>query len=85
MIGFSFEDDGFSIETFIEQDLVWCEVFETDISKDESVVDVSNMFDEQVVLERICLKLMDQICSLMEITIQQSAGDKGLPIGLPRR
>ena len=50
MIGFSFEDDGFSIETFIEQDLVWCEVFETDISKDESVVDVSNTFDEQVVV-----------------------------------
>ena len=28
---------------------------------------------------------MDQICSLMDTTMRQSAGDSGLPIGLPRR
>ena len=35
-------------------------------------------------LLRICLKLMDQICSLMETTTRQRAGESGLPIGLPR-
>ena len=35
-------------------------------------------------LERICLKLMDQICSLMETTMRHKAGDNGLPIVLPR-
>ena len=34
-------------------------------------------------LERSCLKLMDQICSLMETTMRQRAGESGLPIGLP--
>ena len=32
---------------------------------------------------RISLKLMDQICSLVDTTIRHKAGDKGLPIGLP--
>ena len=35
-------------------------------------------------LLRICLKLMDQICSLMETTTRHSAGESGLPMGLPR-
>ena len=30
------------------------------------------------------LKLMDQICSLMETTMRHKAGDRGLPMGLPR-
>ena len=35
-------------------------------------------------LDRNCLKLMDQICSLMDTTMRHRAGDNGLPIGLPR-
>jgi hypothetical protein len=50
------------------------------VTKDESIVHVADVFDEKV-----CLKLMDQICSLMETTMRQSAGDSGLPIGLPLR
>ena len=33
---------------------------------------------------RVSLKLLDQIFSLMDTTIKHKAGDKGLPIGLPR-
>ena len=34
--------------------------------------------------DRIWRKVLDQICSLMETTIRQRAGERGLPMGLPR-
>ena len=37
-----------------------------------------------MVIAKDLLKLMDQICSLMETTMRQSAGESGLPMGLPR-
>ena len=34
--------------------------------------------------DRSWRKVLDQICSLMETTIRQRAGERGLPMGLPR-
>ena len=39
-------DDGFSIEAFIEKDFVWGKLPETRVSKNEAIVNVSNMFDK---------------------------------------
>jgi len=50
LIGFSFKNDGLSIETFTKQNFIWWKVLEAGIAKDESVVDVSDMFDEQIVV-----------------------------------
>ena len=38
---------------------------------------------EEVVVGEI-LKLMDQVCSLMETIMRHRAGDRELPMGLPR-
>ena len=55
------------------------------IAKDQAVVHIPDVPDEEVVwFVRTSLKLMDQICSLMDTTIKHKAGDNGLPIGLPR-
>ena len=46
LVWLSFEDDGFSIEAFVEKDFVWGKLLETRVSKNEAIVDVSNMFDK---------------------------------------
>ena len=46
LVWLSFEDDGFSIEAFIEKDFVWGKLPETRVSKNEAIVNVSNMFDK---------------------------------------
>ena len=62
------------------------QLLKTFVSEDQSIVDIPNVTDEQVVIAvKDALKLMGQTCSLMETTIRHSAGDKGLPTGLPRR
>jgi len=34
------------IEAFVEKDFVWGKLLETRVSKNEAIVDVSNMFDK---------------------------------------
>ena len=41
---------GFPIETIVEQDFIWCKVSEAFVPKDETVVDVANVTDKQVVV-----------------------------------
>ena len=50
LVWFSFKDDGFSIESFIEKDFVWGKLPETRVSKNEAIVDVSNVFDKKVMV-----------------------------------
>jgi len=50
LIWFSFKDDRFSVETVIQQDLVWRKRGEAFVSEDETIVGISDMFDEQVVI-----------------------------------
>ena len=46
LVWLSFEDDGFSIEAFVEKDFVWGKLLESRVSENEAIVDVSNMFDK---------------------------------------
>ena len=46
LVWLSFEDDGFSIEAFVEEDFLWGKLLETRVSENEAIVDVSNMFDK---------------------------------------
>ena len=46
LVWFNFEDDGFSIEAFVEKDFVWGKLLESRVSENEAIVDVSNMFDK---------------------------------------
>ena len=50
LVWFSFKDDGFSIEAFIEKDFVWGKLPETRVSENEAIVDVSNVFDKKVMV-----------------------------------
>ena len=46
LIRFRFEDDGFSIESIIQEDFIRWEASETFVSKDETIVDVADVTDE---------------------------------------
>ena len=86
LVWFRIQHNWTTIETIIQEDLVRMQLLKTFVSEDQSIVDIPNVTDEQVVIAvKDALKLMGQTCSLMETTIRHSAGDKGLPIGLPRR
>ena len=49
MVRFSFEDDWLSVETFVQEDFVW-EVLEASIAKNESIVNIADVFDEKVMV-----------------------------------
>ena len=85
LVWFRFQHNWTTIETIIPEDLVRMQLLKTFVSEDQSIVEITNVTDEQVVIARGLLKLMDQICSLTETNIRHRAGHKGLPIGLPRR
>ena len=50
LIGFSFKNDGFPIEAFSAQDFIWWKIFGAGITKDESIVNVANVFDKQIMI-----------------------------------
>ena len=50
LVRFSFKNDGFSVEAIIEKDFIWCKFCEAFVSKNETVVDVADVADEQVVV-----------------------------------
>ena len=46
LVRFSFENDGFAVETIIKKDFIWCKCSEAFVTKDETVVDISDVADE---------------------------------------
>jgi len=70
---FRFEDNRFSIESVVQEDFTWWETTETFVSKNEMIVDIADVTDEWW-LERMCLKLTNQNCSLLEATMRHKAG-----------
>ena len=46
LIWFGFQDDGFSIEAFIQQYFIWWKISKTRITKDEAVINISDMSEE---------------------------------------
>ena len=55
------------------------------ITENELIVNVADVFDEKVMVGKYLFEVSGPICSLMETPMRQSAGDSGLPIGLPLR
>ena len=50
LIGFSFENDRFAIEPFVEKDFIGWELLKSGIAKDEPAVHVANLFDKEVMI-----------------------------------
>ena len=50
LVRFRFKNDGFPVETIIEKDFIRCKFCEAFGSKNETVVDVADVADEQVVV-----------------------------------
>ena len=50
LVWFGFKDDGLAIETFVQKDLIWREMLKPRVSKDESIVNISDVFDEEVMV-----------------------------------
>ena len=48
LVWFCFENDGFSIEPIIEKNFVWSKVSEAFVSEDETIVDITNVTNEQI-------------------------------------
>ena len=56
LIWFCFEDDGFSIEPIVKRDFIWSKVSEAFVSEDETIVDITYVTNEQMVVGK---KLME--------------------------
>ena len=50
LVWFRFEDDEVSIESIIQKDLVWRKRGEAFVSEDKTIVNISDMLDEQVMI-----------------------------------
>ena len=50
LVWFCLEDDGFSVESIIKKNFIWSKVSEAFVSKDEAIVDVADVTDEQMVV-----------------------------------
>ena len=50
LVRFGLQHNGFAIEAFIKKDFVWWQVAEARIPQNQTVVKVSNMSDEKVVV-----------------------------------
>jgi hypothetical protein len=57
LIRFGFKNDGLSIEAVIKKDFIRWKILETRVSKDETVVNVSDVSDEQVVIGQDLLEI----------------------------
>ena len=86
LVWFSFKNDGFAIETIIEEYFIGSKISKLSVTKNQAVVNVADMSDEEVMVGEKLVESdgPDQICSLMGTTIKHNAGERGLPIGLPR-
>ena len=50
LIWFGFEDDGFSIESVVKEDFIWCQCSEAFVSKYETIVNVTDVSNEQMMV-----------------------------------
>ena len=50
MVRFSLEDDGFAIEAIVKKNFIWCKVCEAFVSKYQTIVNIADMPDEQMMV-----------------------------------
>ena len=50
LVRFCLENDGFSVEAFVQEDFIWCKCSEALVTEDETVVDRSDVSNEQMMI-----------------------------------
>ena len=50
LVRFSLEDDGFAIEAIVKKNFIWCKVCEAFVSKYQTIVNIADMPDEQMMV-----------------------------------
>ena len=50
LVRFRLENDGFSVESFVQEDFIWCECSEAFVSKYESIVYIADVSNEQMMI-----------------------------------
>jgi len=50
LVRFHFQDDGLSIEAFLKKDFIGWKLLEARVAKDESVVHIADVFDEEMMV-----------------------------------
>ena len=89
LVRFHFQDDGLSIEAFLKKDFIGWKLLEARVAKDESVVHIADVFDEEMMVGKELVEVDGPNLSTdgnnHEALMRQKAGESGLPIGLPLR
>ena len=47
---FCLENDGFSVEAFVQEDFIWCKCSEALVTKDQTIVNISDVSNEQMMI-----------------------------------
>ena len=50
LVRFSLEDDGFAIEAIVKKNFIWCKVCEAFVSKYQTIVNIADVSDEQMMV-----------------------------------
>ena len=50
LVRFSLKNDGFSIESVVQEDFIWCQCSEAFVSKYEAIVNISDVSNEQMMV-----------------------------------
>ena len=50
LVRFSLEDDGFSVETIVKKNFIGCKFGEAFVSKDQTIVNIANVPNEQMMV-----------------------------------
>ena len=50
LVRFCLENDGFSVEAFVQEDFIWCKCSEALVTKDQTIVNISDVSNEQMMI-----------------------------------
>ena len=50
LVRFCLKNDGFSIESVVQEDFIWCQCSEAFVSKYEAIVNISDVSNEQMMV-----------------------------------
>ena len=80
LVRLGFKHNWLAIEAIIEEDVKWWEITKVMVAKNQAVVHIPDVADEEVMVCETLFEINGPICSLMDTTMRHSAGDKGLPM-----
>ena len=50
LVRFCLENDGFSVEAFVQEDFIWCKCSEALVTEYETIVNISDVSNEQMMI-----------------------------------